>query len=547
MTEQINYEELLPVRPAEDVVSFACESGAFEKQYLIYRSERVYEPLEDRMRDAARVSCTACGRRFHAEKINAGGCHPGYAPAPFGWWNDGTNEQVISGNHTLCPCCGAKAVTVHIGNMRLYGGELVDDAFVSVLSRLPVEDRKDRLVLTAWCVRRCINKQAETRFEIWPYTAWVVEERKVVRLMGYAKIIGSAVSLFGRWKQRKTFCDVYGEMQLLMPWNKALLEGATAANCKLDLYLKAGGKRLVSYLALWRKHSAVENLLVQGCGRLVRSWINDETSDYTYGGGIPKLPAVNWKEKRPARMLGLNREEFRHLASMGWSADDLSVYKQVRDAGLAVRLPEDMELLRSRKPYEINKILHEAKQADFWRTVRYLARQGKDFGFLRDYWSMAEGLGWDLGEDLVRWPRDLSAAHDRAMDLQKAKENAALCEQFAQRAEALDRLSFASEGLLIRPCASEAELICEGRDLHHCVALYAKDHANGRTAILFIRRAERPDEPFFTLEFDEKTLTVRQNRGLRNCARTPEVEAFEKAWLAWVKAEAAKKARVRVA
>lgn len=547
MTEQINYEELLPVRPAEDVVSFACESGAFEKQYLIYRSERVYVPLEDRTRDAARVSCTACRQHFHAEKIYAGGCHPGYAPAPFGWWNDGTNEQVISGNHTLCPCCGAKAETVHIGNMRLHGGERVDDAFVSVLSRLPVEDRKDRLVLTDWCVRRCINKQAETRFEIWPFTAWVVEERKVVRLMGYAKIIGGAVSLFGRWKQRKTFCDVYGKTELLMPCDRRLLDGTTAENCKLDLYIKAGGNRLVSYLALWRKHSAVENLLVQGCGRLVDAWIRAEAESFPYNSGIPKLPAVNWKEKRPARMLGLNREEFRHLASMGWSADDLSVYKQVRDAGLAVRLPEDMELLRSRRPYEINKILHEANQADFWRILRYLNRQKKDWSFLWDYWAMAEKQGWDLREYLVRWPRNLSAAHDRAMDLQKTKENAALCEQFAQRAEALDRLSFASEGLLIRPCTNETELIREGRELHHCVAQYAKDHAAGRTAILFIRRAERPDEPFFTLEFDEKNLAILQNRGLRNCARTPEVEAFEMAWLAWVKSESKKKARVRVA
>lgn len=547
MTDQINYEELLPVRPAEDVVSFACESGAFEKQYLIYRSERIYEPLENRMRDAARVSCTACGQHFHAEKIKVYGCHPGYAPAPFGWWNDGTNEQVISGNHTLCPCCGAKAETVHTGSMRLYGGELVDNAFVSVLSRLPVENQRDRLVLTDWCIRRCINKQAETRFEIWPYTAWVVEERKVVRLMGYAKNIGGAISLFGCWKQRKTFRDVYGEIELLMPWDKALLEGATAENCKLDLYLKANGKRPVSYLALWRKRPAVENLLVQGCGRLVKTWINDETSSYTYGGGIPKLPDVNWKEKRPAQMLGLNREEFRQLEKMHWSTDDLHVYKQVRDAGLAVKLPEDMELLRSRKPYEINKILHEAKRADFWRTVRYLARQGKDWSFLQDYRSMAERLGWDLGEDLVRWPRDLTAAHDRAMELQRAKEHAALHALFLQRAQALDRLSFASEGLLIRPCANETELIREGRELRHCVAQYARNHAEGRTAILFIRRAERPDEPFFTLEFDEKALAVRQNRGLRNCERTPEVAAFEMAWLAWVKSEAKKKARVRVA
>lgn len=40
------------------------------------------------------------------------------------------------------------------------------------------------------------------------------------------------------------------------------------------------------------------------------------------------------------------------------------------------------------------------------------------------------------------------------------------------------------------------------------------------------------------MQLDEKTLTVVQNRGLRNCARTPEVQAFENKWLAWVRAGA---------
>ena len=37
---------------------------------------------------------------------------------------------------------------------------------------------------------------------------------------------------------------------------------------------------------------------------------------------------------------------------------------------------------------------------------------------------------------------------------------------------------------------------------------------------------------------DERELTVRQNRGMRNCPRTPEVRAFEDLWLSWVRAGA---------
>ena len=540
--EQINYEQLIPREPPEDVVSFAYRQGAFEQAYLIYKADRVYEPLEDRWEQAASVVCSECEREFHARKLDAGGCSHGYSSAPFGWWNDATNEAVISGGKTCCPCCGKAAETVHVGSISRHYNELIDDAWVAILSRLPVEGRRDRLVLTDWCVRRCVNKQGRTRHEVWPYTAWVVDETKVVRLMGYRKYMCN-ISLLGQWEQRKTFVDDFGSGGLLMPWHKGLLEGTTAENSKLDLYWEAGGQRLAGYLALWRKRPAVENLLVQGFGPLVAELIREEAGSYGYRGGIPKLPAVNWREKRPAAMLGLNREELRLVREMGWNASDLKVYRVVRDGGVPGRLPEDMEPLRARGAHACEEILKEAPKEDCWRILRYLEKKSWAWYLLRDYWAMAGKLGWDLTDSLVRWPRNLKAAHDRAMKEQRHRADELLAERFKQRAEELERFSFAVDGLLIRPCRDQAELIAEGKALHHCVGSYAKDHASGRTAILFIRRAEEPDTPYFTLELDEKRLAVRQNRGLRNCDRTPEVREFEETWLAWVRAGALKKKR----
>ena len=545
--EQINYEKLIPQKPITDVVAFARQSGEFENAYLIYRSERVYEPLEDRTCDAVSVTCSACGCTFYAEKILAGGCRNSYATAPFGWRDEQMPNAVIDGDKVLCPCCGREAKTVHIGSMRAYGGELIDDAWVTELSRLPVEGMTDRLVLLDWCIRRCINKQGAVRYEIWPFTAWVVEEKKVVRLMGYLKNIGGRICLFGEWRQRKTFVNIYGSAQLIVPWDKSLLEGTTAENSKLDLYqTKKHGRRLVGYLSLWRKHPNVENLLVQGCGNLVRTWINQEESSGLYNGGIPKLKEVNWKEKRPAQMLGLTKDEFRQMKQARWSAEDLEKYKLVRNSGVPVRLPEDMELLRKVENYDCSRILEEAPKSDFWRTIRYLIKQKEHWYTLQDYRNMARNAGRDMTDNLVQWPRNLTAAHNRYVEERqarwdkeekekRAKEIAERSILFAERAVELEWLSFKAGGLLIRPCASEDELIQEGRELHHCVSSYAKSHAEGKTAILFIRQAKAPDKPFFTLEFDEKNLTVVQNRGLRNCDRTPEVAAFEKAWLEQVR------------
>lgn len=552
--EQINYEKLIPQEPITDVVAFARQHGEFENAYLIYRSERVYDPLNIGTVCSVKVTCSACGHTFYAEKVPAGGCRHSCAPASFGWKDEQMPNAVIDGDKTLCPNCCKEAKTVHIGSMRSYGGELIDDTWVTELSRLPIEGLADRLVLTEWCIRRCINKQGTVRYEIWPFTAWVVEEKKIVRLMGYMKNIGGRICLFGEWRQRKQFEDVYGSAKLIVPWDKSLLEGTTAENSKLDLYqTEKWGRELVSYLALWRRRPHVENLLVQGCGNLVRTWIKKEMDSGYYRGGIPKLEEVNWKEKRPAQMLGLTKDEFRHMRQGHWNAEDLGKYKLVRDSGVPVRLPQDMELLKKVENYDCSRILEEAPKSDFWRTVRYLVKQKEHWYTLRDYRSMARNAGRDMTDNLVQWPRNLTAAHNRyveerraLMERQDAERRTKEAERrameraerhylFTQRAAALEWLFFEAAGLLIRPCANEDELIQEGHELHHCVSSYAKSHAEGKTAILFIRQAKAPDKPFFTLEFDEKNLTVVQNRGLRNCDRTPEVAAFEKAWLEQVR------------
>lgn len=565
--EQINYEKLIPQEPITDVVAFARQHGEFENAYLIYRSERVYDPLNIGTVCSVKVTCSACGHTFYAEKVPAGGCRHSCAPASFGWKDEQMPNAVIDGDKTLCPNCCKEAKTVHIGSMRSYGGELIDDTWVTELSRLPIEGLADRLVLTEWCIRRCINKQGTVRYEIWPFTAWVVEEKKIVRLMGYMKNIGGRICLFGEWRQRKQFEDVYGSAKLIVPWDKSLLEGTTAENSKLDLYqTEKRGRELVSYLALWRRRPYVENLLVQGCGNLVRTWIKKEMDSGYYRGGIPKLEEVNWKEKRPAQMLGLTKDEFRHMRQGHWNAEDLGKYKLVRDSGVPVRLPQDMELLKKVENYDCSRILEEAPKSDFWRTVRYLVKQKEHWYTLRDYRSMARNAGRDMTDNLVQWPRNLTAAHNRyveerraLMERQDAERRTKEAERrameraerhylFTQRAAALEWLSFEADGLLIRPCANEDELIQEGHELHHCVSSYAKSHAEGKTAILFIRQAKAPDKPFFTLEFDEKNLAVVQNRGLRNCDRTPEVTAFEKAWLEQIRQIQIKmKGRVRVA
>lgn len=563
MSEQINYVNMLPNEPPEGLVSWLLSQGKFQKEYLIYKAGLEYVPLEDRGRRAVEVTCTSCQQTFYADKVNAGGCGHSCAPAPFGWFNPLTMEPVISGRQTTCPCCGVSAETKHVGTMP---GGITQNVWTAVVSRLPVEPagpypltppaaasneegQRDRLLVTDWMTTRSINKQGRNSFGTQLYTAWVVEEKKIARIMGYHKYFSTVIMHPRAPEQKKTFVDVFGEAETIFPWDPAVLEGTTAENSKLDLYQAAGGKRLIAYLGLWQRKPAVENLLMQGCGKLVKELLDEEMGTHSYQRpkGYPQMKPINWKEKRPAKMLGMTREELRIFQAKRWEKKQYDMIRWARENDLEPRFPEGVEQLARIGKYDCANIMSEQPKEQFWRILRYLDKKGRSYTTLRDYWNMAKKLKMDLEDSQVCWPKDLKTAHDRAVGRYNLQKDQLTAESFAARTEELSWLRWEHDGLLIRPCESETELRREGRELHHCVATYAQRHADGRTAILLIRRVEEPDKPFFTLELDEEKLKVEQNRGLRNCSRTVEVKAFEEAWLEWAQAQKQKKVRVRVA
>ena len=154
-------------------------------------------------------------------------------------------------------------------------------------------------------------------------------------------------------------------------------------------------------------------------------------------------------------------------------------------------------------------------------------------GFCVDYWKDAERAGLDLKSEVVAFPHSVTEAQARATAAICYREDAALRGKFEKMAKRLQALRWEYMGLIITPAESEEQLILEGKALGHCVGGYGKAHCSGES-IFFIRHTESPRESYFTLQLDTATGKVLQNRGRHNCARTPEVEAFEQAWLCQV-------------
>ena len=539
MAETINYEPLIPKEPPEGLTQWVLAQGKLNREFLIYKAAKEYAVLEDAWKPAVEVTCTACGRTFLAEKINAGGCHNSYAPAPFGWFHPSFREGVISGNSTMCPFCNQKGETVHIGQIPC---GITQNEYTTVISRLSVEGKQDRLLLTEWQTSRWIDKQGESHFSNYIYTAFVVEERKLVRLRGYTNYFQHIC--LHNLEQRKTMQDDYGKCQLLYPWEPEILEGTTAENCKLDMYIAAGGEYLVSYLAVWRRHPNLENLVMQGWGKLINDLIERHRTSgsyYSRNRGIPRMPSINWKEKRPHKMLHMTKAEFREYA--GISATEFSLLSWERKNGIKIEGRGELQTLYQTGEYICNQILELAGAKEFWKMARYLGGADRDFYTLRDYWKMAKALGMDLEHPQVRWPKRLSAAHDDVTRRYKAKNDEIVNACFAVRRKELERFVWSADGITIRPCGTQDEMKQEGKALSHCVARYAEDHSLGKTAIFLIRREDEPEKPWYTLELDEKKLIVKQNRGKCNCARTEEIQNFENQWLEHIRQEAAKAKR----
>ena len=530
MVEQVNYEKLLPLWPSCEDQQKILET-INPAQYIIYRSGWVMDWMTEMKQRAVKCSCTACGSDWYAS------WHEGPGRGPFGFWLD-EFCAVHNDEETVCPDCGAKVTAQHVSSFR---HRICDHYF-----RMTVGKVLDRLVLLGWVIQREVDKDGRVYQSIKPYEAYVIEQKKVVKLTAYIKNITS-ITLTETWAQLKHCCDTWLNDDNLIGFSPEMLEGTTAENSKLDLYMsaKGGDKYPVSYLRMWLRHRNAENLLTVGAGEyLVREIMNNLSMTYGYYPRyimtrIPDCRSVNWREKRPTKMLDLNRDELREMITGGWDGQLLAIFKGLRRQG-PVELPADMERVKQADRYRSELAIE--KGWPLLKMLRYCdKKKGRDLATLEDYWEIAEKVGWDLEDDSLRWPRDLKRQHDKVLEVKKEYDalDSAVRKKldiarrrkgFEKTVRYMSRYSFAADGIQIAPCPTEEELIREAELLSHCVWMYAERIAEGTTSIFLIRREEEPDRPWFTLELDPKGLTVLQNRGKKNCAPPPEVESFVALW-----------------
>ena len=503
-------------------------------EFLVYKTAYYYEPLEDRRVKGVECKCTDCGESIFLEYVKRNG--------KIGFIHPATNEVIIGRQVTKCPVCGAEVVAVHVSQLGSKYGTVVGRLYPVTFHNVG-----GNVAVLCWNAERRIDRTGTVSLTIQQYTGAIFTGTQAVRITGYYRNYWNKFCSIGEWETRKRFKDCVTSVsydEIYEPERiPDVLKGTFAENAKMDLYLKCADRTYpVTYLRLYQKYPNVENLVMNGLGGYVTSLIN---ATITYTNNTPTLKSfkgLKLKKAKPNEILGVSKEELRYIKRNQWKDSKIDLFVRTHTQGITVHnIDEIVDEYGSR----IEPLIGTG--ADIPKTMRYIEKQNKNLEdavtyynrvqYIVDYWNMLR----------ILYPQNLVKSHNdeqRIMQIAATKE---LEKDFKKQYNKLKKYCFTCGGLSIHPAETEIEMIDEGRELHHCVATYAKRHASGQTAIFFIRHINEPDKPYFTLEFDFKNMCVRQNSGLRHCARTPEVEKFEEKWVEFVKNTAGAKKERKVA
>ena len=559
-----NVANMVSRTPPEGVLEWAGKQADMQQYGLLYEIEWAMDTsfeaiLDDFARGRkvkmVRAWCSCCG-----EEGLFRWCHTGDRSGGYGFLHEMHGETVLfaSGDESICPFCGCPVKVKKAAELGRYGYYVTDYSYAMSAS---VVGLNHLLALTGWLVERRAYRNGRNELNARPMEAYVFNRYDCAMLNGWVKAYSGNAGYFKafkrEWKQLKDWSETWMDEQVIYGLTPELLASSCIPDCKLDVYMDSFStirkKYPVAYMRLYQYHQNVENLVMSGLPLVLDDLLAEQMISEKWKNnkrGVPILEGIDWDEARPAQMLGLTKEELRLGQEQRWGALFWRLFIGAKKFGerLTVQDIQNAHYLGD------ENVLRLVGKGPISKSLRYMLRQYEEVGpgaedkngdpepyavfdvnTLVDYWDMCERLGRDLSDPQVRWPWDLLTAHDQVSEQVRVRKGELLAKAFRRRKKALSRYAMEADGLLIVPAGSQKDLDREAKELHHCVWTYGENHASGKTAIFFIRRKEHPRRPYYTLELDEKNMKVKQNRGLRNCQKTEEVQAFENLWISWVR------------
>lgn len=428
------------------------------------------------------------------------------------WYAD--TIQLAESDHFDCPFCGADVCLTRSTDVR--SGR----TYQLMLNSVDVID--GYLVLLYWMVRRSFREWGVDEESIRPYEAIVLGKNGKQTRYIFNETTG--------WRVAGRACDP--ARKKYYSWEAAMhnkvnawiwpvvpdLTGSTGEKTGIEDYISNGGMWLATYLELWNSHRNVENLARSGWGYTIGTALDDVVMNQLTGqiAHEIELSWIDWEQVKPHRMLGMRKEDFRDAGKWEWSWQTAHAWRQYSYyAGdcTAREFNEYYLALRHEALQRIVGMVLDGWDMPLGKTVRYLKKQAGGEGRIPtlalqfiDYREMLDRMGGTPTEEEL-WPRNLIAAHDRIASVASSADKAQYTKRMEEIAAACAPLAWSDGEFYIRVAATPDELTREGRILCHCVGTYHKKHVDLTDVIFFVRRARKPETPYFTLDI-KMTLNI---------------------------------------
>mgnify|MGYP001307995274 CR=1 FL=1 len=279
------------------------------------------------------------------------------------------------------------------------------------------------------------------------------------------------------------------------------------------------------YLAVWKRLPQMEQIWKAGLQRLTKECFHNCDN-------VRKL-VLNRSEPGLIRALGLDASKFRRLRQMDGDTETLAWLQLEKRTGQ--RITDDMLRWSKKEQISAKDLVFIADRMSLVQIKNYLERQKEYFDgscqqaltTWQDYLAMAERLHYDTSDEIVYRVRKLRQRHD---ELVLQSEAGSLEEQASKMAakyphvnaicvELQEKYAYSDDDYTVLAPQDIFEIIKEGRMLHHCVGndgageRYYDRMERRESFIMFLRRTEEPNDPYYTLEI-EPDGTVRQKRTL---------------------------------
>lgn len=292
----------------------------------------------------------------------------------------------------------------------------------------------------------------------------------------------------------------------------------------------------------------------------MRNLLNTPKTEYLLKAGLYRLTwdlvagmqsvrkdVVDWEQKKPWNALKVTKEQLDMCRKMDITARQLLVLQAGNEWG--IRLTEDQVTFYTKEigPDLVGEVFQYGRPEKFKSYLEGIRDKETRIADYMDYLNDVRFLCLDITKDIL-FPKNFAQTHQRLALQRQEKEDEfkkmEISQKDAQLRQMIPELKEIYEMedehfVMVLPECKE-DFNREGRENHNCVGgIYFDKMLEGKSAVMFLRRKEKPEEAFCTVEMDRSK--VLQCRAAFNGKAPEDAEQFMEIFSKQVKRRIQKK------